>query len=436
MQAQAMAMAPELAVRPSAVLVAAMELLVLPAPALEQLVDRELAVNPALERAERPLCQACGADLDAERCAACRREPRDGRMPTAHDPTLPAEPTLVESLRRDLRLQVAARDRPIAEYLLGCLDDHGFVDADVDDVAAALRVARERVVAVLRTIQETGPPGVGARDVRECLLIQLARAAGDARQRELAREIVEHNLDALGRGRYGRIAQELEVERRDVLAARDLIRARLRPYPTLPASQSWARAQPVVVPEILVREGEARTFTVDLVEPRRLGLRIGASYDRLDRDRLAPGERAQAEAHVARARAFLDRLDRRWATVRAVSQLVVERQREFLLYGPRALAPLTRAQVADALGFHESTVSRAVAGRHALLPSRRVVALAAFFDAAAGPRDALARLVAAEKHALSDSELAAELARAGFPIARRTVAKYRDQLGIPAQSLR
>ena len=84
----------------------------------------------------------------------------------------------------------------------------------------------------------------------------------------------------------------------------------------------------------------------------------------------------------------------------------------------------------------ESTVSRAVAGRHAMLPSRRVVALADFFDAGAAPRDALARAVATERRPLSDNELVGELARAGFPMARRTIAKYRDQLGIPAQSLR
>jgi RNA polymerase sigma-54 factor len=249
---------------------------------------------------------------------------------------------------------------------------------------------------------------------------------------------VASKLNPLGRGQFGTIARELGVERRDVLAARDFIRARLRPYPTLRASEAWARAQPVVAPEIIVKERGSRpgTFAVELLEPRRLGLRVSPSYEQLDRDRLAAGERARAEAHVGRARAFLHRLDRRWATIQAVADLLVERQRAFLVDGPRALAPLTRGQVADALGFHESTVSRAVAGRHALLPSRRVVALSAFFDAATGTRDALARFVAAEDRALSDAELAAELGRAGFPTARRTVAKYRDQLGIPAQSLR
>jgi RNA polymerase sigma-54 factor len=438
MQTQTMAMTPQLAMRPSRTLVAAMELLALPSLQLDELVEHELSTNPALERAERSLCSRCGAALDAPRCTACARERHDRVAPTPPELALQAEPTLAETLRAEVHLQLAERDWAIAEYLLGCLDEHGFVDAEVDEVAATLGVTRERVIGVLEVIQEAGPPGVGARDVRECLLLQLAGTSADPRLRDLAREIVTHRLGALGRGRYGAVARELDVERRDVLEARDLIRTRLRPYPTLPAPESWAHQAPVAPPEIVVREHGTRseTFTVELLEPRRLGLGISPSYEHVDGRRLASAERVQVEAQVTRARSFLDRLDRRWATIRAVAELVVERQHDFLVHGPRALAPLTRREAADALGFHESTVSRAVAGRHAMLPSRRVVALAAFFDAGAGPRDALVRAVATEPRPLTDAELAAELARAGFPIARRTIAKYRDQLGIPAQALR
>jgi RNA polymerase sigma-54 factor len=436
MHAQTLAMTRQLAMRPSRTLVAAMQLLALPSVQLDELVERELSANPALERADRSSCPSCGAELAGQRCPACARE-----RPRAVAPSpvaVQAEPTLAETLRCDVRLQLSTADQPIAEYLLGCLDEHGFVDAEVDEVAATLSVARERVIGVLEVIQEAGPPGVGARDVRECLLLQLARSSGDPRLRELAREIVAHRLGALGHGRYGAVAQELDVERRDVLAARDLIRTRLRPYPTLPAPENWAHRAPIAPPEIVVREHGARseTFTVELLEPRRLGLGISPSYEHVDGRRLASAERAQVEAQVTRARSFLDRLDRRWATIRAVAEFVVERQSDFVVHGPRALAPLTRREAADALGFHESTVSRAVAGRHALLPSRRVVALATFFDAGAGPRDALARVVAAEPRPLTDAELAAELTHAGFPIARRTIVKYRNQLGIPAQSLR
>lgn len=438
MQAQTLDLTPQLVMRPSRVLVAAMELLAVPSLELERLVEEEIAINPALERNEQPLCPTCGVELRATRCDVCMRQRRDGEEPAPLESTLPDEPSLAETLGADVRLQIAPCDWPIAEYLLGCLDEHGFIDMEIEAACSALHVERERVDAVVRIIQEADPAGVGARDARECLLLQLDRLAGAVPHRRLAREILANHLTAFGRGRYGSIARELGVDRADVIGARDVIRARLRPYPTLSMPDASNRMPPIAAPEIVVREPGSLpgAFAVELLEPRRLGLGISPSYQQLDEQRLAPHERVQAEAHAARARSFLHRLDRRWATIHAVAQLVIERQREFLMHGPSAMAPLTRREIGEALGFHESTVSRAVRGRRAMLPSRRVIALEAFFDAATGPRDALARAVAAERRALSDSELAVELRRAGYPVARRTISKYRTQLGIPTQALR
>jgi RNA polymerase sigma-54 factor len=437
-QAQAMDLIPQLAMRPSKMLVAAMELLAVSSLELERMVDRELASNPALEQSQQPACPRCGLQLRGARCDICARLHRDRMEPAPLESTLAGEPSLAETLTTEVRLQVSPGDWPIAEYLLGCLDEHGFIDAEIDDVAAVLDVERERAEAVLGIIQASGPPGVGARGVRECLLLQLDRLAGAVPHRELVRMIIATHLPALARGRYGSIARGTGADRADVIAARDMIRARLRPYPTLSTPSASSGAPLAAAPEIVVREQEGVRggFAVELLEPRRLGLGISASYERLGEQRLTGGERAEAEAQAARARSFLHRLDRRWATIQAVAQYVVERQRRFLVHGPSAMTPLTRRQVGEALGFHESTVSRAVRGRRALLPSRRVVPLEIFFDAAAGPRDALARVVAAERRAMSDSELADELTRAGFPMARRTVAKYRGQLGIPSQPLR
>lgn len=435
MQAQTMDLIPQLAMRPSKVLVAAMELLAISSLELERMVDREVALNAALEQSQRPACPRCGLQLRGARCDVCTHTHHDWIDAAPLESTLVGEPSLAEALSTDVRLQVSPGDWAIAEYLLGCLDEHGFIDARTDDVAGALHAERERVEAVLRLIQAAGPPGVGARSMRECLLLQLDRLTGAVPHRELVRTVIATHLPALARGRYGFIARETGADRADVIAARDVIRARLRPYPTLVAS---SRAAAAAVPEIVVRAREdvRGGFAVELLEPRRLGLGISPSYERLDDQPLSADERAQAEGHASRARSFLRRLDRRWATIHAVVQFVVERQREFLVHGPSAIAPLTRREVGEALGFHESTVSRAVRGRTALLPCSRVVPLESFFDAAAGPRDALARVVAAEQHAMSDAELADELGRAGFLVARRTVAKYRGQLGIPPQPLR
>jgi RNA polymerase sigma-54 factor len=427
-------MTPRLTLHVSPSLVAAMELLTLPWTELEQLVERELAANPALERAETSHCAVCGAALVGRRCLDCvPRRTTDERI--AAELPLVAEQTLADTLLDEVRLQLHGDERPVAEYLLGSLDERGFLDADVDEVARALGVSVECVRDVLSCIQETAPPGVAARDVRECLLLQIERTCADVPGYALAREIVEHRLEELASGRDDEVASALGVDHDQVLAARELICSRLRPYPLLPASPPWAPAPHVATPEVLVREGEGG-FEVEILEQRRLALAVSPAYDTLDTQSLTTDERARVHAQLEQARTFVNRLDRRWRTIRAVAELVVERQREFVLFGPRALRPMTRRQVADELGLHESTVGRAVCGRHALLPSRRIVPLSDFFCAAASARTALADAVSVESHPLSDTELARELERAGFAISRRTVAKYRAQLGIPAHAHR
>ncbi len=147
-------------------------------------------------------------------------------------------------------------------------------------------------------------------------------------------------------------------------------------------------------------------------------------------------ERARVVAQVAQARAFIERVERRRATLSRVARLVVAQQAAFLRNGTAALVPLTRAEVAEELGLHESTVCRTVAGRYVRLPGGRIVAFADFFRRSLGAEEALSQLVAAEGRPRSDTELAEELAARGFRIARRTVAKYRERLGILPYALR
>jgi len=431
-----MTMAPQVALRANPALVASMQLLALPIPELESLIERELEANPALERVEQYSCPTCGAPLVGRWCLECApaRRPDQARP----DRPLPAEESLAEALLRELRLQVAEREQPIAAYLVGSFDSRGFLDVGVDDVASALSVSPDEVIAVLTIIQRTGPPGVGSRDVRECLLIQLARTCSDHADYELARTIVMEHLAELAHGRYRSLASVLHVDRARVLAVRELIRTRLRPYPILPAPETWSRLAPIAMPEIVVQRnpGDAVSYEVEVLEQRRLAVAISPSYERIDPRALAAHERELVEAQLTSARSFAQRLSRRWETIRVVAEQLVQRQRDFVEHGPRALVPLTRREVAEELGLHESTVGRAVGGRHALLPSRRVVALSDFFDSAAGARDALADAVASEPRPLSDTDLARLLARIGYCISRRTVAKYRSQLGIPASGQR
>jgi RNA polymerase sigma-54 factor len=391
-------MAPQQTLRPSPALVAATALLALPSAELEEAVERELDENPALERIEGPGRAAVGIE------------------------GVPAAPDPAEALLRDVMPLLARADRPIAAYLVGSLDGHGFLDAGVEEIAAALAVSPQRVRRVLRALQKAAPAGVGARDLRECLLLQLDRLPHHPR-RALARRIVDEHLPLLGRGLYGELARVLAVDRAEIIDARDFIRARLDPHP-------WAEAAapaPPLVPDVAVRESPDG-LVVELLEPARFRLVISPAYER--------ATDAAIRRQVSAARAFADRLEQRWRTMRAVAQLAVDRQSEFVRRGPRHLVPLTRAEVAASLGIHESTVSRAVAGRNVELPSGRIVPLARFFEASGAPCDALAELLANERRPKSDAELADELARLGFVLARRTVAKYRERLGVLPSALR
>jgi RNA polymerase sigma-54 factor len=233
------------------------------------------------------------------------------------------------------------------------------------------------------------------------------------------------------------LAAALGASRAEVLAAAEFIRTRLTPPAAIemPLETDEAAA---ALPDVIIREasGEPRTFSVEIVERQRVSLRLGCDYQPDRVGRLGDVERQWVELHARRAERFIGRLERRWETMRAVAEVVVARQRDYLLRGPLHIKPLTRAEVAAEIGVHESTVSRATRGRYVLLPSGRLMPFCGFFDAAQGPCAALARLIAEERAPRSDSELARALTRLGFPVARRTVAKYRERLGIPRHTER
>jgi RNA polymerase sigma-54 factor len=427
---------PQLELRVSPELIAYAGLLALPALELEQAVERELALNPALERVEPPVCAFCGEPLDDGRCLVCARPPRQTEFEPPIEVATAAEPSAAEAFLADVRPLVRADDVAVLEHVVGSLDERGFIDATPDEVAARLELPRERVDRVLCVVRRHGPAGIAPTDVRECLLLQLDLLDGEP-EVPLVRAVVAAHLERLAFGHWHAIAEALGVTRQEVASAADFIRTRLRPSAPLEPPE-YAAPAPPVLPDVIVheRDDSSGTFVVELVEPRRLCLVVASSYGDADLRQLDPKARAQVEEQLAQARSFLRRLDRRWQTMRTVAEVIVERQRDFILHGARFITPLTRAEVAADLGVHESTVSRATSGRYVLLPSGCVVPFARFFDDAQGPCAALAQIVADEESPRSDADLAAELAQLGFAVARRTVAKYRDRLGIPPHTRR
>lgn len=419
-----MTMAPKVALEVSPTQVAFSEMLVLPCAALESLIEAELSTNPALERLDAGECPICRGTWSM-RCPVCTVPHRNRPSGVAGDvgDGAAAEPD-THALLRAVRLETTVSEAHIAECVVDSLDEHGRLDRSCTEIAAELGVPESAVAHVLDVVREIGPLGVGATSLSNCLLLQLDALGLDDDCAQLARALIADHLPALARGRFASIAKALGASRADIEEALALIRRRLRPYPAFDGNASPRSSY--VVPDVVVREHHAiaGAFTIELVEPALM--RLGIRSDRP----------AAADGAIARAKAFLARLHDRWDTLRRVAEYTVQRQQEFLVAGETALKPLTRAEVAAALDLHESTVSRAVADKFALLPDGTTVPLSRFFGVSGGVDGELRKLLESADGPMSDQRLADRLRMAGYPIARRTVAKHRARLGFAASPLR
>jgi RNA polymerase sigma-54 factor len=245
------------------------------------------------------------------------------------------------------------------------------------------------------------------------------------------------------------VAQKAGVSVDEVREALRFIRKNLNPFP---AHSFWASRRDLssraaalgIQPDVIVRESKLpdRDYEIELPKARTTRLQVSASH------RQAPGDLGagngvsdqqgweQWEGYRARARLFVRSVAQRWQTLHELMRCLVAYQRDFLVEGERKLKPLTRASVAEMMEVHESTVCRAVAGKYALLPRGRIVPLSKFFDSAAPIKRMIEELVDQEAQPLSDQAIADRLCEQGYDVARRTVTKYRNALGILPSSLR
>lgn len=455
-----MGMAVQMQMKASPALIALNNMLILSTLELQQMIQQEIEDNPALEliESDEVLCQRCGRQLSGTTCMYCLQE--DLRMMESEredfsvvldddefDPLmLIAAPLMMsESLLRDVHASLPSEDHFIAEYLIGSLDDQGYLDTSVEEVAATLAVDAERVERILQRLQEVAPVGVGARDVPECLLLQLRRLEGEGITHPYVERVIKEHWQDLGEHRYGAIAQALAVPYETIVEARDFIRQYLRPYP-LERSATDGGTSPsqitYLTPDVIIREEEDK-LVAEVVESQRYYLRLNPLYQELSRQPtrgedapVTPAEKDHLTQFVGRAQLFLTNLRQRRETIRRIAEFLIQRQEGFIRHGVRSLSPLTRAEVAASIGVHESTVSRATANKHVQLPSHEVIPFSHFFTASLSVKDVLMELINGEGRPLTDQELVDLLQQRGFDVARRTVAKYRNQLGILASTLR
>jgi RNA polymerase sigma-54 factor len=336
---------------------------------------------------------------------------------------------------------LAEEDRGIAELIIGNIDDYGYLKATVEEMAASNNLPADKIGEVLKAIQAFDPPGVGASDLRECLMLQLERAG---RQDSLEYRIVRDYMEALGKRRIPEIARGTGCTVEEAQEAMGRI-ARLEPRPGrafLPDANQY------VLPEVFVQKA-GNDFIVTTNDEHIPHLRISNIY----KDLMSQGgNTAEVKNYIRekiRAGKFLIKsLHQRQQTILNIGKQIVKRQRDFMEMGVAHLKPLIMAQVAEAVGVHETTVSRAVSGKYMQTP-QGVFEMKYFFtgglQTASGEnvsntsvKDMIAEIFKEEDPAkpLSDHEVVKMLSQKGIVIARRTVAKYRLELNILPSNLR
>jgi len=356
--------------------------------------------------------------------------------------SLVAGTSLQEMLLEQVRESSLVEEQfPVAELLIGNIDEYGYLKASLEELSASTGLPADKILEVLKVIQTFDPSGVGARDLRECLMLQLERAG---QQSTLEYRIVSEFMDALGKRRIPEIARGSGQSVDDVQQALERI-ARLEPRPGrafLPDNDQY------ILPEVFVQKSGS-DFNVTTNNDHLPHLRISNTYkDLMSQRENSPEVRNYIREKIRAGKFLIKSLHQRQQTILNIAREIVNRQREFMEKGVAFLKPLTMVQVAEVVGVHETTVSRAVSGKYMQTP-QGIFEMKYFFTAgiqtASGDgmsntsvKDMIADIFKREDPTkpLSDQEVVRMLKDKGIVIARRTVAKYRTELNILPSNLR
>jgi len=469
----------------------ALEILRMPLMELRTFLERQMEENPLLEIEETPHQeeqQQADAEPRSEETAP-ERSPEEDWMShwrtagEAEDPDsdddrerqfdqrLANPQSLHESVRMQLGCHQLLTDeqRRFGEFLIQHLNDSGYLDTPLEELAEAAGATIPQLEAVLTTIQSFDPPGVGARDLRECLMIQLSQhqlvmkmlSPGAIPERskkssvpqhpeQLAYLIVKDHFPLFTQQRLSALAKATGAPPADISQAVACLK-QLNPKPGRAFSTDLS---PSIVPDLIIHHRE-KHYDVELNEPHLPSVAVNRAYHRMLRDPKTPSEAKEFLANKFRQASWLMKaIDERNATLLSIGRCLISLQRDFLEHGQRAIKPLTQAQVAELIGRHPSTVSRAIAGKTIDTPYG-VFRLEQLFassvpqngtNGAAGAatlsdehiKSELQRLIQEEdvKRPLSDATLAKRLADRNISVARRTIAKYRTSLKILPAHLR
>ena len=428
---------------------------VIQTPRLEQIsmIYQELQENPCLELSDfEEIHQDIDEEeeIDIEEIAGEKDIARfiEEELPYYFEPTREEEeglreqfvhqPTLKEHLDGELRLHVTDPDEiEIGEFIIEYIDEHGFLKASIQEISKATGASPEKVEKVLKIIQSFDPPGIAARDVREALIIQVKRMGMDG----LILRILEEAYDEFKKMNLQGIAKKLGVDIEEIRDAVEFIRS-INP---VPAKGRWGEVS-YVVPHVIVEE-DGDDYRVILNEYDLPFIRISPVYLEMLKNPENYDKKTLefVREKMRKAILFLRGLELSRETFRKIVEYIIERQKEFLKKGIMYKKPLRMREIAEAVGVHESTVSRKIQGVYIQTP-RGVFRLKDLLSKGVG-EDELSRDMIKERirliienerkeRPLSDGEIAEILRREGISIGRRTVAKYRGELGIPPANIR
>jgi len=417
---------------------------------LSEYIEQELAENPALD-----------LDLDSDAYEALLvglpAQPIFPPLSEQHSSEgFPWEAvgetqTLQNELLWQLHATAPRSTHRIGEILIAAIDDDGYLTTDIFQVAEDLDISLEKVQNALDYVQQLSPSGVGARSLHECIELQL-------RDRQMAGEPLPDGIDLVIQ-HFDYCADNLEKKLADatnlpvsqVRDALEYIRCNFHPYPgrQFHTDAPHPPSNHQIYPDAIVYyDGE--DLSVKIPQSQAYSLRINQAYLRLERaikrgqavadstSDLSPDQIQAIHEQIRVARRFIEMLQQRRITMQLVTETIVGRQKAMFTRGMMALRPLTKKEIARETGLHESTVSRATRNKYVMMPDGALIPFSVFFEDALPTKTLIAQIIQQEdaENPLTDKQLEKILTDEGYQLARRTVTKYRKQMGIPSSRSR
>ncbi len=446
-----------------------MALLELTTAELRQKVEAELARNPALELIDEFRCPTCHKLLhNNQPCPTCANtisgspeqpivylschedffsKPNPGKYPDElpDDNFAPDREALPAYILRQIGPELPLDDRPIAVHILTSIDEDGLLTIKPLEIALYYHVPLSRVENILRLIQHADPLGVGSQSPKEALLIQLEVLSETIEVPPLAEKAIRAGIELLSPHHLPELARYLNIPVSQARQIVHFISDNLNPFPgrahwgdQATTALAEERDNTFHFPDIIisrVSDAEDTALVVEIAMPFYGTLRVNPLFREAIHQ--APTDKAGLwQGDLEQATLLVKCLQQRNHTIVRLMQRLVVIQREFILNGDAYLKPITRADLAEELEVHESTMSRAVSDKAVQLPNRRIVPLSMVFVRSLHIRTALKQIIDQESFTLSDSQIAVLLSGMGYPVARRTVAKYRAIEGILPAHLR